>query len=442
MFFFTNSDHVNIENAFYLDHLSFLVKRDAFLSVGGIDERTSNPGEDKTELFSRLRDSAALKQKFFNISWLYHLSEDSGAPNLDAVIMSALPQMWRQINMIAVPKVDPWTSTGTSELGTLYSLEYSKKAGFYRARVERNATRIVECLPPQDRAGVVRLASERALHDNLNVPWDVIQMLDTPETSSLLRFLAPPKRRILFVDVKGLLVDRLFTIAWALSVAIQEERALMLIWDDDSWVDELEFARNSNTMQGKNFSIDSILDVKGTNAAVENLTRIFTATNWQCQLPLTECLKWDFAYSHVDEYHLTGAEQFFTLKPHTHALVRLTFPLKGALNWPGSAIAGQSKKLAVHALRFASPITDGLQALMKKAPEAGIVTTYVSFNDHENWIKYEMKKARFMKQKSKHFLQFYTGPQPQFLEPFRSEVQKYSFFHGVDIFSDSLSTPF
>jgi len=282
---------------------TFFAPRRAFLDVYGYDERIANYGAEEDDLYRRMSSELGMAQRPLDIAKLHHVSiEESSSP-------VTLPQVWIQVNNIALGKLPPWRDVAPHICGR-FALATAPDAPFIRAKATRTSPDALELLSDNDRFDSLLLASQRVLHDRHKMPWDVISELAVKDAGEILHQVEIYRRRLLFVELNGVLPERLLGLLWAVCFASTYDRVLVInwgaTWGDPSAPPHPQRAAREKSPQTA--GIEHLLDLARTNARLKDsgLAKIFLLREWRCRVAAADCVQWDRAYDSLDEYAFDG----------------------------------------------------------------------------------------------------------------------------------------
>jgi len=201
----------------------------------------------------------------------------------------------------------------------------------------RVAPSVSELVGSKEGARSLRLASEVTLHDDFGVPWDVIAQLDTRGLTELVSHVERvSSRNVIVLVANGVLADRLAALSFALAVAVQNERVLLVVWDGGykaSTPDDDDRVRPVNAAE--------VLDLVRVNKRLEQdgvSTRVLGVPRWKCERTPESCVPWDAAYAKVDQVWLDELVGELPVAPRKHLVMRM---------WSWPARAGAAAPLVI-----------------------------------------------------------------------------------------------
>lgn len=255
-FYSGNWNLARTENEVHLNG-AMIFKRSNFLNVGGYDERIQTYGWDDEDLYNRLRSR---KLKKLNISYDY-VSHVSHGDKKRAQKGVKFAQVQIDINQLLLEKLPVWSGySKTQPISTYKTLKSSK--GYTELKAKFIPKSLQKSTEPDHLEESYSIALGRRLSGDFQIPWDLLESLNSEKKEHLLRQLMklqqkldamhagdkefdsdlsaillekPPKKaRILLIHAMHGLGNRMRAIASSLSFAKGTGRVPVLIWQKDA----------------------------------------------------------------------------------------------------------------------------------------------------------------------------------------------------------------
>jgi len=237
---------------------ALLVRRADLLAIGGYDERVQTYGWDDEDLFRRLV-AAGAAQRALDYGCLRHVPHGDRARAQAGVRFVGVEI---DVNALLLEALPPWSAALAAAGRSEYAVGGGGRRRWRRPRVggggggggggdagELTATRVpadVRALTaPPAVARAWALALGRRLHDEWEVPWDLLATTPTAAKERLLgRLIArsaaaaagAPRPRLLVVHVQHGLGNRLRAFGSAAAYAASTGRELVVVWQADAHI--------------------------------------------------------------------------------------------------------------------------------------------------------------------------------------------------------------
>lgn len=231
---------------------ALLVKRADLLAIGGYDERVQTYGFDDEDLYARLVASG-LSKRVINYDTLTHVPHGDGERGQAGVRFVGVEI---DVNALLLRGLPPWSSALAASARSAYSARGGGgSSSATRDKTRRpvavlRATRVPADLRALTPAPAVAhawdLALGRRLHDEWEVPWDLLSSMDSSVKERLLGRLVArvaeaksktsPRPRLLVAHLQHGLGNRLRAYGSAAAYAAATDRELVVVWQADAHI--------------------------------------------------------------------------------------------------------------------------------------------------------------------------------------------------------------
>lgn len=231
---------------------ALVVKRADLLAIGGYDERLQTYGWDDEDLYARLVAAGLVKRTidYDAITHIPHGDRERAQASVRFVGVEI------DVNALLLRGLPPWSSTLAAGSRSTYSPggggSGSRGMGgkTQRAAAVLRATRVPANLraltPAHAVAQAWNLALGRRLHDEWEVPWDLLSSMDSSVKERLLSRLVAraaaaksstaARPRLLVAHVQHGLGNRLRAYGSAAAYAAATNRELVVVWQADAHI--------------------------------------------------------------------------------------------------------------------------------------------------------------------------------------------------------------
>lgn len=375
MFYTVNWGHERTENEKALRGV-WMARKDDFWAVGGYDERIMGYGYEDVDLYSRWMDKG-LRSEQLDLDMIRHtiagnLLWAEGVENAKKVSF--------RMNEAVLRNAEPWKHIFDSGQSMQYEFSYSPKTHDLHAIVTKHAPDLLREMSDEEQSELRVDVLQRALHDEYDIPWDILPSLRLLDLEYLAEYLdSNVGVHVLVVSLEGVdTVSNVFNLVSALQLSMKEARPVIAVWKGPG---------HARVNQTDGAVVEQLFDLEATNAmlkqafelkAAENNTvsesiRLIAAKEWPCVEELPACAeKYDKAYAAFSELKtLTSRvyddddDESVPLSIRKHALFRLS-----TMTMMGNE---ESRGLAYKAL-VVSPMVRQEQKKFAETPKVGIIT--------------------------------------------------------------------
>lgn len=313
----------------------WFARRADFFKVGGYDERIVRYGYEDTDLYNRFDARASLSFKSFDLDTLRHnVAPDLVYQHTDDFIISRRISV--RTNEAMVKGLTSWVDVN-QKYGNQYSFSYDNTSHMVIANITRSAPDLYAEMTEEHRGQLLAEVLQTSLHDDFNLPWDLLPSLSLDDLTFLARYLDTiSEPRVIVALLEGLdTLSNMFNLISALQLAVTHAKPVIIIWD----------AGNGTTVSDiKTPLFNEIFDVSATNEQLVNIAktdamkkfmtsggdpenvRIIAADRWRCVEGIVRCgEKYDKAYSSFTEVGNRMAHVFDEVEPLPLTVARHTF---------------------------------------------------------------------------------------------------------------------
>lgn len=231
---------------------ALVVKRADLLAIGGYDERLQTYGWDDEDLYGRLVASGLVKRTIdYNaIKHVPHGDQERAQASVRFVGVEI------DVNSLLLRDLPPWSSALAAGARSTYTHGSGGRGGrgagdkTQRATTVLRATRVPANLrsltPAHAVAHAWNLALGRRLHDEWEVPWDLLSSMESSVKERLLSRLVArgaaaksstaARPRLLVAHVQHGLGNRLRAYGSAAAYAAATDRELIVVWQADAHI--------------------------------------------------------------------------------------------------------------------------------------------------------------------------------------------------------------
>lgn len=231
---------------------ALLVKRADLLAIGGYDERVQTYGFDDEDLYARLVASG-LAKRVINYDTLTHVPHGDGVRGQAGVRFVGVEI---DVNALLLRGLSPWSSALAASARSAYSTrgdgggssgtQHKTRRPVAVLRATRVPADLRSLTPAPAVAHAWNLALGRRLHDEWEVPWDLLSTMDSSVKERLLGRLvaraaaakskAARRPRLLVAHVQHGLGNRLRAYGSAAAYAAATDRELVVVWQADAHI--------------------------------------------------------------------------------------------------------------------------------------------------------------------------------------------------------------
>lgn len=231
---------------------ALVVKRADLLAIGGYDERLQTYGWDDEDLYRRLVASGLAKRTidYDTITHVPHGDRERAQASVRFVGVEI------DMNALLLRTITPWSAELAAGTRTAYTVGGGRSGSHGRGKVMQRAAAVLRAtrvpanlraLAPTDEvAHAWNLALGRRLHDEWEVPWDLLSTMDSSIKERLLARLvaraaaskssAAVRPRLLVAHVQHGLGNRLRAYGSAAAHASATDRELIVVWQADAHI--------------------------------------------------------------------------------------------------------------------------------------------------------------------------------------------------------------
>lgn len=319
------------ENEQKLRSVWLALKQD-FVKVGGYDERITDYGYEDADLYERFQAIGKLQAKFVDLDTLKHsivghLLWEQEASN----------KISTRMNQAIIRSALPWPAVYNSGQRMEYTYSYSQRHLSLYAKITKTAPDPLEGKSDHEREELQLDVLQKALHDEYDIPWDILPSLSLDDLEYLAGYLDDgTARRVVVVCLDGLdTISNVFNLVSALQLGLATGRPVIAIWRGPN---------GSEVNQSDGAVIKQLFDLEATNelltqaahspvAAKYSLagpTRLIAAKQWPCVEALSACAKkYDKAFGSLSEIvtlrrHVYDEVEPVPLSTRKHWFVRLS----------------------------------------------------------------------------------------------------------------------
>lgn len=314
------------ENEQKLRSVWFALRQD-FVKVGGYDERITDYGYEDVDLYERFQTIGKLTAKFVNLDALKHsivghLLWEKEASN----------KISTRMNEAILRSAPSWLTVYNAGQLMEYTYSYSQRHLSLYAKVTKTAPDPLEDKSDHERDELRLDVLQKALHDEYDIPWDILPSLSLDDLKYLAGYLDDgTERHVVVVCLDGLdTISNVFNLVSALQLGLSSGRPVIAIWRGPN---------GSEVDQSDGAVIGQLFDLEATNelltqaaqssvAARYSLagpTRLIAAKQWPCVETLSACAeKYDTAFGSLSE--------IVTLRRHVYDEVE-PVPLSSRKHW-------------------------------------------------------------------------------------------------------------
>ena len=350
----------------------WFARTDNFLKVGGYDERITEYGYEDLDLYDRFHRVAKLEQKGINLDMLKHsivghLLWEKERPH----------KISTRMNEAIAKNAVPWLSVYKANRGMDYSYSYSDKHLDVYAHIKRTPADPLSNKSQKEREKLKRDVLQKALHDDYNIPWDILPSF----TDDDLEFLATyfddrTSKHIVIVCLDGVdTVSNVFNLVSAVQLGLASGRPIIAIWrgPNGSEIDQTDGAVVGQLfdLAATNELISQAADSRvATKYSLLGTTRLIAAKEWPCIESFDVCAeKYDNAFSSLSEIvtirrHVYDEVEAVPLNILKNGFLRLTNMTK---------IGNEETRALAYKSLVQSPIVRDQQVTFSSEAEVGIV---------------------------------------------------------------------
>lgn len=345
-----------------------------YFKIGGYDERITEYGYEDTDLYERFQKLAKLEPKNIKLDTLKHsivdhlLWEKENSNKISA-----------RVNEAIIKSAKPWLKEYKANRKMEYTLSYSQMHLDVHAKAVKMPSDPLDGRTEEKQEALKVDALQKALHDEYDIPWDILPSLALSDLEHLAVYLdSGMEKRVLVVCLDGLdTTSNVFNLVSALQLGLSSGRPVIAIWAGP---------HGSDLDQSKGPIIRQLFDLPATNellsqaanspvAAKYSLagpTRLIAAKEWPCVETLAICAeKYDRAFDSFSEVvairrHVYDEAEPVPLSIRKHGFVRLSNITKIGND--------ETRALAFKSLVQAHVVRDK-QAVFAEEPDVGIIAT-------------------------------------------------------------------
>lgn len=309
-----------------------------FRKVGGYDERIVRYGFEDTDLYNRLNQRASLSPKSLNLDTVHH----NIAPALvyhaqDDFLISR--HMSIRVHEALINSLPIWPDVHKG-LNTKYTFSYDEASKMVLANETRTAPDPYIEKSDEGRQKLLTPVLQTGLHDDFNIPWDIIPSFGFDDLLFLAKYLDDDSEpHVIVALLEGLdSLSNVFNLVSVLQLALTVGRPMIVIWNApggaavaDSQTPLLRdlfdmLATNEQLTNGA--KSDVIRSTRSKDVKVEHV-RLIAADKWKCVEGLETCGdKYDKAYSFFSEVAMHMSHVYDEIEPlpiatSKHTLLRL-----------------------------------------------------------------------------------------------------------------------
>lgn len=332
MFYTMNWGNERTENEKALRGV-WMARKDDFWAVGGYDERIAGYGYEDADLYARLMDKG-LRSEQLDLDTIRHTiaghllwAEEGGHAKRVSVRM----------NEAVTQNATPWKQIFNADQTTQYEFSYSPKTHELHASTIKYAPNPLNEMSEEQRSELRVEVLQKALHDECNIPWDILPSLSLPDLEYLAEYLdLNVGAHVLVVNLEGAdTVSNLFNLVSALQLGIKEARPVIALWKGpaQAQVDQTNgpLVRQLFDLEATNVMLKQALDSESAkNTGLANSIRLIAAKEWPCVEELSICAeKYDKAYAAFSELKTLTSRVYDDEEPvplsiRKHAFFRLS----------------------------------------------------------------------------------------------------------------------
>lgn len=346
--------------------------KDNFFKVGGYDERITDYGYEDSDLYDRFQTVAKLQPKSINLDMVKHsvvghlLWEKEKANKIS-----------KRMNEAIVKNAVPWLSLYKANRGMDYSYSYSDKYLHVYADITQTPPDPLQGKSEDERDALKVDVLQRALHDDYDIPWDILPSFSLHDLEYLAAYLDEGTgKRIIVVCLDGWdAVSNLFNLVSAVQLGLSSGRPVVVIWrgPDGSRIDQKNGAmvRQLFDLPATNELISQAASSRvGTKYGLVGKTRLIAAKEWPCIESFEACAdKYDKAFGSLAEVvtmrrHVYDEVEPVPLSVLKHGFIRLTNMTKIGNE--------ETRALAYKSLVQSSIVRDEQQAFSAEA-DVGVI---------------------------------------------------------------------
>eukprot|EP00177_Eucheuma_denticulatum_P003322 GFKZ01006005.1.p1 GENE.GFKZ01006005.1~~GFKZ01006005.1.p1 ORF type:complete len:724 (+),score=90.66 GFKZ01006005.1:135-2306(+) len=352
----------------------WMARKKDFWNVGGYDERIVGYGYEDVDLYARWAEMG-LQSDQIDLDRIRHTvaghllwaEEEEGARKVSS-----------RMNEAVLKKSPSWRQEFDKGHTMQFEFSYSEKTHALNANITNEAVDPLQEMTENERTALRVDVLQKALHDEYNIPWDILPSLPLGDLEYLAGYLdSGSEGHVLVVSFDGGdALSNLFNLVSAINLGMTIARPVIAIWNGPNGV------TLNQTSEGS--LIEQLFDLAATNALLEQVpestvakrngltkaTRLIGAEQWPCVEELQVCAdKYDEAFAAFSKLEtltprIYDEEEPMPISVRKHAFLRLS----------NETVIGneETRALAFKAL-VESPLVREEETKFSEKPEIGII---------------------------------------------------------------------
>lgn len=373
MFYTLNWGNERTENEKALRGV-WVARKDDFWGIGGYDERIMAYGYEDVDLYSRWT-SEGLRSEQLDLDMIRHtiagnLLWAEGVKNAKKVSF--------RMNEAVLQNAMSWKQVFDTGQTMQYEFSYSEKKCDLHASVIRSAPDLLREMPDKERSELRIDVLQKALHDEYDIPWDLLPSLSISDLEYLAEYLdSNIEVHVLVVSLEGVdTVSNIFNLVSALELGMKEARPVIALWKGpaQAQVDQTDgpVVRQLFDLEATNAMLKQALDSvrAGNNSRLESV-RLIAVKEWPCVEELSICAeKYDKAYAAFSELETLTSRVYDDTEPVPLSIRKHAFFRLSNMTMIGN---DETRALAYKAL-VVSQMVRQEQQKFPESPKLGIIT--------------------------------------------------------------------